>query len=301
VALVFAWFMLERTPGSPAGRFDTFGLALTAIGMPMLTYGIADVTIPGNPHVGFSAGLIVVAALLLGTFIWHSLRTKEPLLDLRLFANKAFASACVTSFSLGAVLYGSLALLPLYFLQARGETPLVAGLMVATQAIGALIATPISGTLCDRFGGGRVVISGLVLALLATIPLAVIGTTESYWWIGIVFVARGIATGLTVVPAMSTTYAVVRKDQIPHATPQLNLMQRLGGSLGIALLTVIYQNMLPDNPSHEAAADAMGGAQYWVIGLTVLALLPAFVLAKAERVSRAESAATDTPATAPAR
>ncbi|WP_084476869.1 DHA2 family efflux MFS transporter permease subunit [Actinokineospora enzanensis] len=293
IALVFAWFTLERTPGGEAGRFDTFGLVLTALGMPMLTYGIADVTVPNNPHVGISAGLIVAAVLLLGTFVWHSLRRDQPLLDLRLFANKAFASACITSFSLGAVLYGSLALLPLYFLHARGETPLVAGLMVATQAIGALIATPISGSLCDRFGGGRVVISGLVLALVSTIPLAVIGTTESYWWLGVVLVARGVATGLTVVPAMSTTYAVVRKDQIPHATPQLNLMQRLGGSLGIALLTVIYQDMLPEHPTAAAAADAMGSTHYWVIGLTVLALLPAFVLAKAEKVSRAESAATD--------
>ncbi|MGA8117304.1 MAG: DHA2 family efflux MFS transporter permease subunit [Actinocatenispora sp.] len=296
LGLILGWFLLKRTGGAKAGKLDVFGLILAAVAMPLLTYGVSDITVPGNSHVGMTAALIVIAVVLIAIFIAHALRSSNPLLELRLFKNKAFASAAITSLSLGAVLYGTLALLPQYFEQARGESALNAGLMVATQAIGALVATPISGWLCDRFGGGRVVISGLILALVATVPLALIGTTDSYWWLSVVFIARGVSIGLTVVPAMSTTYAVVRKDQIAQATPQLNLMQRLGGSLGVSMLAVIYLDYLSGDGDHvtaQASAHAIGLTHYWVIGLTILALIPAFVLSRAERRTRAQAAAAE--------
>jgi hypothetical protein len=97
-------------------------------------------------------------------------------------------------------------------------------------------------------------------------------------------VGRGFGIGLTMMPAMTAAYARLRPQDIAHATPQLNVLQRVGGSIGTALLTVVLQHGLT-NGAHTAAgaADAFGQTYLWVLALTAVAVAPALVLARAER------------------
>jgi hypothetical protein len=88
-------------------------------------------------------------------------------------------------------------------------------------------------------------------------------------------------------PAMTAAYSRLRPADIAHATPQLNVLQRVGGSIGTALLTVVLQHGLT-NGAHtpEAAAHAFGHTYLWVLLLTAVAAIPAFVLARSESAER---------------
>ena len=86
----------------------------------------------------------------------HALRVAEPLLDVRLFRSASFSAAAVTTFVLGACLFGAMIIMPLYFQLVRGEDAVTTGLLLIPQGIGAAIAMPLAGRLTDRIGGGRV-------------------------------------------------------------------------------------------------------------------------------------------------
>jgi MFS family permease len=230
--------------------------------------------------------------LLIAAFVLHALRFPRPLIDVRLFRNPAFAAASATSFLLGCALFGAMIILPLYYQVARGESALTAGLLMAPQGVGAALAMPIAGRLTDKVGGGRVALAGLGVTLLTTIPFVALTATTSYFDIGAAMIGRGFGIGLTMMPAMTAAYARLRPQDIAHATPQLNVLQRVGGSIGTALLTVVLQHGLTNGAHTPAgAADAFGHTYLWVLALTAVAAIPALVLARAERGAPVETAA----------
>jgi EmrB/QacA subfamily drug resistance transporter len=278
-------FLLPATRPAPPERFDTLGAILVAGGLPALAYGVSEIADHGGVTAA-SAGIPVLAGIvLLAAFAVHALRVDAPLLDLRLFRNLAFTSACVSTFCLGAALFGALAVLPLYFLSVRHEDIVMAGALMAPQGLGTVLALPLSGRLTDRIAGGPVIIAGLLVALLGTIPLALAGTHDSYWWLSAVLVVRGFGVGLAVMPAMATAFSVIEPSQVPHGTPLLNMLQRVGGSTGIAILTVVYTRHLAGlgAPSPTHTADAFDYAHWWVVAVTALAAIPALVMTRAQR------------------
>jgi uncharacterized membrane protein len=99
-------------------------------------------------------------------------------------------------------------------------------------------------------------------------------------------------------PSMTAAYAVLRPDQINDATPQLTVLQRVGGSIGTAILTVVLQSGITDlaAPSDAGIAGAFGHTYYWVLGISLVALLPTIVLATVERRARTTETAEPLPA-----
>ena len=123
----------------------------------------------------------------------------------------------------------------------RGESVIDTGLLCGPQGIGALVAMPIAGRLTERFGGGRVALVGVSLLCLSTIPLAFIGANTSIVAISLVLVVRGVSIGMSFMPAMTAAFAAMRPEQLSDATPQINVLQRIGGAIGTAILAVVLQ------------------------------------------------------------
>jgi EmrB/QacA subfamily drug resistance transporter len=269
---------VERT------RLDRIGLALLATGVPLLVYGLAEIGQRGTLADAQAYGPLAIGAALIVAFVGHALRADEPLLNVRLFRDPNFSSSALTTFVLGGSLFGAMLIMPLYFQLVRGEDAVTTGLLLIPQGVGAAIAMGISGRLTDKVGGGRVALAGLGVTLLTTIPFVALTATTSYFDIGAAMVGRGFGIGLTMMPAMTAAYARLRPQDIAHATPQLNVLQRVGGSIGTALLTVVLQHGLT-NEAHTAAgaANAFGHTYLWVLALTAVAVAPALVLARAER------------------
>src|ERR1700716_1162102 len=137
-----------------ARRLDVRGLLLMATGLPLLTYGLAEIGVTGS----FTAVKVVVPCLaglaLIGLFVVHALRVPNPLLDLRLYRRPTFSSASFAMFCLGAALFGGMILLPLYCHAIRRESVLDTGLLTAPQGLGMALVMPLAGRLTDRYGGG---------------------------------------------------------------------------------------------------------------------------------------------------
>ena len=317
-ALVLAARLLKADAGrADAGRLDWTGLALLSPGLAGVVFGLSE----SESHGGFSDplvwGPIVVGIVLVALFVRHAWRAERPLIDVRLFRDRVFAAASATTFLIGGALFGAMIILPLYYQVARGESALTAGLLMAPQGLGAAAAMPIAGKLTDRLGGGRVAVAGLLILTVGTIPFAFLQSDTSYTVLALLLVLRGLGIGSSMMPSMAAAYASLERAAVPRATSALNVVQRVGGSLGTALLAVVLQGQikdqlggaggagggtlerLPDNVRARVAeplADAFAATFWWAVGMSVLALVPAVVLAVTQKRERAAAAAQAEPA-----
>src|SRR3954447_14560007 len=268
-------------PGA-AGRLDAAGLALVATGLVGITYGLAESGTAGS----LAAPQVLVPALtgvaLVAMFVVRALRIENPLLDVRLYLNKGFAAASVTTFGLGAALFGGMVLMPLYFQLVRGEDAVTTGLLLIPQGLGAALAMGLSGRVTERLGGGLTSLLGGTVMILATLPFVLIDATTSFWTLGAAMVVRGFGIGMSMMPAMTAAYATLRPSQVNDAAPQLNVLQRVGGSIGTAILAVVLQNGITAN-TPVAIAASFAHTYWWVVGISALALLPTVLLAVVER------------------
>ncbi|MBN8867845.1 MAG: DHA2 family efflux MFS transporter permease subunit [Solirubrobacterales bacterium] len=289
VAVALAMKLLPHSKLGEAGRLDMTGLALMIVGIPALVFGISEVGSTGSftsPEVVWP---MIGGIVLIGAFIWHALRTERPLLDVRLYANRIFGAASLTTFALGAALFGAMILMPLYYQQIRDESVITTGLLLAPQGLGMLMVGPFAPRLTERFGGGKVATFGVLVLCLSSLPYVFIGVDTSILFLSLMLAVRGIGIGLAFMPTMTVAYASLRKDQLSDATPQMNVIQRVGGAIGTAILAVVLQRAGEGATTATAAANAFGTAYVWSLGIAVLALIPCIVLWRAEKPGRAPS------------
>jgi EmrB/QacA subfamily drug resistance transporter len=318
VALVLASKLLRRDAGrADAGKLDWLGLGLLSPGLAAVVFGLSESESQGGFSDVIVWGPIVAGLMLVALFVRHSLAADRPLIDVRLFRVRAFSAAASTTFLVGAALFGAMIILPLYYQVARGEDALTAGLLMAPQGLGAAMAMPLAGRFTDRVGGGRVALVGLVILTLGTIPFAFLDGSSSYTLLAVLLVVRGLGIGASMMPAMAAAYATLQPAAIPRATSSLNVLQRIGGSIGTALLAVILQGEIRDNlaargaggtaPAAEGTlerlpeearsrlaeplAAAFASTFWWAVAMSVLALVPATILALTQRRERQREAA----------
>jgi EmrB/QacA subfamily drug resistance transporter len=283
LAFVLGWRMLPHTDSGEAGRLDWLGVALLPAGFAAMIYGVSQL----GSGAALGSGEVILPTLtgvvLIVLFCLHALRIERPLLDIRLYANRVFAGAAFTNFGLGAALFGAMILVPLYYQEVRGQSVVNTGLLTGPQGIGALIAMPLASRLTQRFGGGRVAVTGVSVLCLSTLPLTFVGANTSIVAISLVLVVRGLSIGLCFMPAMSAAFSAMRPDQISDATPQINALQRTGGAIGTAVLAVVLQRAAAGSHTPAALASAFDTAYWWALGIAALSLIPCIVLLRAER------------------
>jgi EmrB/QacA subfamily drug resistance transporter len=282
VAFIAALRLIPDTQSGEAGRLDLRGLVLLSGASSSLVYGLSQLGSNSSLTAPIVVWPIVAGVVLTGVFFLHAGRVERPLLDVRLYANRVFAAASFTTFGLGAALFGAMILVPLYYQEVRHESVIVTGLLTGPQGLGMLLVMPLAGRLSQRLGGGRVALMGVSILCLSTIPFAFIGTSTSIVWISVVLLLRGVGIGFSFMPAMSAAFASLRPDQLSDATPQLNVVQRIGGAIGTAVLAVVLQRATGHVATNAKLASAFDQAYWWSLGVAVLSLIPCAVLLRAE-------------------
>jgi EmrB/QacA subfamily drug resistance transporter len=311
LALAARMLPAERAEGRAAGpaELDWKGLLMLSPGLALVVFGLSEVSTQGSVDTVRLLPVVAGLALVAG-FVVRARGVRAPLVDVRLFEHRGFAAAGGSVFFVGASLFAALLLLPLYFQIGRGLSPLQAGLLMAPQGLAAAVGMNRAGRLTDRIGGGPVVVAGLLMLLLGTIAFTQLRADTPYWLLVASLMVRGLGLGFTMMPAMAAAYATLERSQVPRATPMLNVLQRVGGSLGTAVVAVVLQHQLvaqvggglstarTGDADRAPLATAFAHTYWWVMGSIVIALVPALVLARTQRVAARREAAADTAAAA---
>jgi EmrB/QacA subfamily drug resistance transporter len=290
IAVIAALRILPRGHHRDAGPLDVRGLLLMSTGLPLVTYGLAEIGVTGTVSSPKVIAPIAIGLVLIALFARHALHIPKPLLNLRLYKRPTFSSASFAMFCLGAALFGGMILLPLYWQEIRHESVVDTGLLTAPQGLGMALIMPLAGKLTDRWGGGPLALFGVIVTTITTIPFGLIGAHTSVALLSVAMFLRGMGIGFAFMPAMTAAFASLERDELPDATPQLNVLQRVGGSIGTAVLAVVLQRALSETHTVAGAASAYGTAFWASAGLTALAIVPCIILVRAERAARRASA-----------
>jgi EmrB/QacA subfamily drug resistance transporter len=281
LGLLLARRVLPAARSAGAARVDLLGLALLPPGCAAVVYGLAQAGRHGrfdDPTVLVALGL--GAALLVG-FARHALRARrEPLIDLRLLADRTFAACAAVVFLSGIALFGAIILLPLYQQQVRGASALHAGLLLAPQGLGMALGLVTAGRLTDRIGPRPIVLVGLMVTAVGTLTYTRVAADTSQLLLGAALVISGAGMGATIVPVLASPYRGLARPAIPRATSAIRMFQQLGGAFGGAVLAVVLQRQLAASGQLDPVgrAAAFGGTFWWVLGFTLIAVVPALLL-----------------------
>ncbi|MEU2025841.1 MDR family MFS transporter [Streptomyces sp. NPDC016469] len=258
--------------------FDLRGALLLSPGLAVLVYGLTEVAHDraAPAAIGVVAGVVMLAA-----FTVHGLRTPgTPLVDPRLFARPPFGAAALALVVLGASVFGTTFLLPLYFQSGRGMSAWEAGLLLAPQGLGAAAGSVLVNRTIGTVAPRTLVVAGIVLIVAGTAPFTWLGHGVPDAVIASALVVRGFGMSMVGAPVMNIVYSRIEPEQLPRAAGALNLLNTVGGSVGTAAVAVILENRLAATGADVPAA--FGDTFWWVLGFCL------FAAAAATRLPRAQ-------------
>jgi MFS family permease len=176
---------------------------------------------------------------------------------------------------------------PLYFQLVRGEDATMTGLLVAPTSIGVAMVIGAAGRATDRYGGGRVAVTGLLIGCASLLPYTTFDQHTPYLLIIGVSIIRGIGFGAIGLPLFAVAFSMLDEDHMRDGSAQLNIVQRIGGSMGTAVAIVILQQALTHHSqTPHGRALAFQHTYWWLFFVGLVALVPAFWLLMIERRTR---------------
>jgi MFS transporter, DHA2 family, multidrug resistance protein len=245
VAAILCWSYLPRSqPGSTrrAGRVDWVGVAALIVGIAALQ----TVLERGNRldwfESDFISALSLIAVVALGFFIYHELTTRDPIVDLRVFRNRALVIGCTYGTAMGIGLYGSIFLFPLFSQGVLHWTTWQSGMGVLPASLATACMMPIVGRLLWKLGPAPLFGAGVAIFLPTMWTMSLWTAQSGYWDVFWPQVGRGIAMGLMFVPLSTVTMRSLPPEDVLQGAGLYNLSRQLGGSFGIAILATMIDH-----------------------------------------------------------
>lgn len=262
VAVALGLWLLPESHSPRTGKWDWWGVGQSIVGMVALAGGIKQL---GKSGLGAPVPwlLLALAAVVLTVFVRRQLRLDNPLLEVRLFHNRAFSVAAAAIFlamvGMGAVLF----LLTQWFQYAQGYTPLEAGLRLLPAPLALVVTSMITPRLMHTFPVRHVMGGGLVLlAAGLALPWCVQQATDiGYPVMALSLTVLGLGVGVATTVASVTLMSVTPAADVGGAAAIDETSYELGAALGVASLgsiaTALYRGNLPDLALDPAATDGV--------------------------------------------
>jgi predicted MFS family arabinose efflux permease len=180
-------------------------------------------------------------AALLGLYVAWALRRPHPAVDLALLRARQPALAVVLSALAAVVLFVMIFLVPVYMQSVQGVSALVAGLALLPQGLVTGVGIVLGDRLAARRGVRFSAALGMASLTVSTAAFLGVGAATPAWLIALLLSGRGLALGLTIQPLLNLMLEGLGPAQAADANTLFNVAQRLGGSIGIALLATFFQ------------------------------------------------------------
>jgi len=216
---------------------DYVGIVLLSVAVSLL---LIWVSLAGSSFEWWSwttvwmVGGAIVATVL---FIVVELRSKEPLIPLSMFRNLTFTLAVVASIATGLAMFGASVFLSQYMQLARGATPTEAGIMTIPMIAGLLISSVAIGALITRYGKWKLyVILGAVLLTAGSYLLSTIEYDTDFTLVSLYMVLLGAGVGMTMQNLVLVVQNTTDPRQIGVASSGVTFFRSLGGTIGVSVM-----------------------------------------------------------------
>lgn len=266
--------VLRPGSGHDARPFDTVGFGLVTVGLTAVLLAASEAE--RGPASPFTLVGGIGGAALLVAFVVHELRHPDPLIDVRMFANREYSSAMVVVAVMISATMARLVFLPLELVTLRGMPELEVGLLVTPAAIANAIAAPLAGMVTDRRGARLPVVLGIAAMAVSTFLLAGLRIDTPVVAIALIVALHGFGNGLALTPNAVAGMNALPQRQLARGTAIRSTTRQVAASLSVALLTAFLIARLgsvargPDAVPAAVAQDAYN-AIFAICGLALVA------------------------------
>jgi MFS transporter, DHA2 family, multidrug resistance protein len=216
---------------------------------------------------------VALMAVVVGIgFFWRMFSYKNPIVDLRAFADRNFALGCLFSFVIGIGLYGIVYVMPLFLASVRGYNALQIGEVMFVVGVFQFLSAPIAGRMARVLDPRAMLILGLVLFGGGVYLQSLLTSDWGFWEFFLPQAVRGLALMFLFMPVNIMALGTLPQDRLQNASGLYNLMRNLGGAIGLAGINTIMidrlalhwmrlvESLTPGNPNlREFLANAGAG------------------------------------------
>jgi EmrB/QacA subfamily drug resistance transporter len=279
-------------------HFDVAGATSITAGLMILVYALTRATTDGWAT-ATTIGLLAASAVLVLSFIAIELRSKAPLLPLRIFRIRSLAAANAAMVIIGAVTFSEFFLLTLYLQDVLHYSAIQTGVAFSGFAISVVVASNLAQAVVSRFGIRATLTAGILASALSVAWLTRLPLDGHYFWdMFPAFVLGGLGLGFSFVPLTIASLAGVERADAGIASGLVNTSRQIGGAIGLAAMSAIaatstanYADAHPGVGAASAAALDHGfqTTLYVLTGLLVVGAVIAGVWIKPQRAAQAQA------------
>jgi EmrB/QacA subfamily drug resistance transporter len=253
VALATPLFISE-SPRQP-GHFDLAGALTSTAGMASLVYAFIRAASDGWSD-RLTLAAFAAAAVLLGLFLLVETRARQPITPLGLFTDVGRSGSFLARLLLVAGMFGMFFFVTQFVQDVLGFSPLRAGIAFLPMTVALFAVSRAAPRLIPRFGPKRLIALGLLPVIAGMAWLARVSPATGYLpGVAGPMLIFGIGMGVAFVPLTTVSLAGVRPENSGAASSMVNVMQQVGGALGLAILVTVF-----GTASRNAAAHPVPGA-----------------------------------------
>ena len=252
---------VAETPRLP-GRFDLPGAITSTTGVAALVYGFIRAASNGWGD-SVAIGAFVLAAVLLTAFLLTETRAAQPITPLRLFSDVSRSGSYAARLLLVAGMFGMFFFLTQFLQDVLGFSPLRAGVAFLPMTITLFAVSRLVPRLIPRFGTKPLMVAGMLPVIAGMTWLSRVSPATSYWT-GVFepMLLFGVGMGVVFVPLTAVSLAGVRTEDSGAASSMVNVMQQVGGSLGLAVLVAVFGTAFRNASAHPVAGLSAAAFQH---------------------------------------
>jgi EmrB/QacA subfamily drug resistance transporter len=239
LAAILSFAVVPNSQEHEGGRFDTLGSILSVLAVGGIVLGIHE-----GPEKGWTdpltlAGLGIGLAALAG-FVAGELRFEHPLLDVRVFANRALSVGILSLTVVFGIMFGIFLTLMQFMVAVLGFSAIRSALGLLPMALVMIVLSPLAPRVAQRLGLRNTMVAGALLLAGGLVTMAEMVDTSSYWSIvpGLLLTALGVAATMT--PATTAITGSLPRKQQGVASALNDTSREIGGAVGIALLGSLF-------------------------------------------------------------
>jgi EmrB/QacA subfamily drug resistance transporter len=259
VLAISPWLLQESRADLRHRTFDFAGAASITGGLMLLVYAMTRATQHGWTTAE-TIGLLIASVVLIAGFFVIELRSKAPLLPMRIFRLRTLTASNITGLLMGAAIFSQFFLLTLYMQQVLHYSALKTGVAYIALTLAVISFSAVAQALVNRFGVRPVLSSGLALSAVAIVMFARLPVDGTYFAdLFPAFILSGIGLALAFVPMTVGALTGVREADAGIASGLINTTQQIGGAIGVAVATTIATTYTTRFVDAHAGASPLGG------------------------------------------